>query len=83
MLRGTVPRRDHHHHNSPQDTLLHVQRGAAVHDDVRLDVARLLSASRLGREDRFRRHRPARLLRLHVGHLREAARDFRVHSIVR
>ena len=80
LLSGALSRCDHHPGDSPEDTVLPVQRHSALHYDVRPYAARLLPAARVGREDRPRRHRPPRFLRLHVGHLGEAAGNLRVNS---
>lgn len=75
LLSGTVPRPDRDSQDPSQDALLHVQRRPALHDDVGADPPGLLPTTGIGREDRFRRHCSARLLRLHAGHRREDARD--------
>ena len=66
-----------------EDSVLHVQHRVPLHDDVHPHGPRLLHAAGLGGEDRPRRHRHPRLLRLHVGHRGEDARDQRVYTINR
>ena len=66
-----------------EDSVLHVQHRVPLHDDVHADGARVLHAPGLRGEDRTRGDRHPRLLRLHVGHRGEDARDQRVYTINR
>lgn len=83
LLPRTVPGRDSHARDSPEDPLLHVQRGDALYDDVCADVARLLPSSGFRGENRPGRNGSPRLLCVHVGHRRKDARNIRIHSAAR
>lgn len=80
LLPGAFSRCHDHDYDTPQDLVLHLQRGLSLSHDVTANTACVLPATRLRGKDCTGSRCPAGLFCLHACHLRKIARNFGIDS---